>query len=153
MIPWDSKHVNLVRGKSALPPVQNKYKKYMHFRMKYATQGMKCVCLHLAYPTKGDIYWVLEQVEELSDWWEDDHHYANVSPCQGITPIVIGWLSRSLESMTLADEFQIILRQLVDDPSLGLVWQAINKNGKSRVTLDGTVRETAPKKTKGGRKV
>lgn len=153
MIPWSSKHVNLVKGKSTLPPVQNTYKKYVHFRLKYAFQGKKYVRLNIAFPTKGDISWVLEQIEESSDWWEEDHNYATVSPCQGITPVIIGWLSRSLESMTLSDEFQVILRQLVDDPSLGLVWQAINKNGKSRVALDGTVRDNQQKKQKNGRRV
>ena len=154
MVPWEIKHANLVKGRTALPPVQNKYKKYMHFRMKYATQGKKFIRLNIAFPSKGDILDVLEQIEETSEWWEDQHHYANVSPCQGITPVIIGWLSRSLESMTQAEEFQIVLRLLLDDPSLGLVWQAINKTGKSRVTLDGSVRETEPaKKTKGGKKI
>ena len=153
MIPWSSKHVNLVKGKSSLPPEQNTYKKYMHFRMKYASQGKKYVRLNIAYPSKGDIYWVLGQIEELSDWWEDEHNYANVSPCQGIIPVIIGWLSRSIETMTQADDLAIIIRQLVDDPSLGLVWQGINKTGQSRVALDGTVRDSQPKKSKNGRKV
>ena len=152
MVPWKDKTCNLTKAKTAISAEPNSYKKYLLMTMKYAVKGKKYIRMHVAFPLNGDIQYVLDCIKDSSDWYEEDNHYAQVSPCQGTVPVTIGWYSRSLESMTLSNELQDILRQMVSDPSLGLIWKNIDKSSDNRKSLAGTTQfQQQAKKKKGGK--
>ena len=151
-LPWESLICNMARSRATLPATPNGYRKFVYFKNKWISKGRKWTRIHIAFPTKGDVQVVLEEIEENSDWWEENRFYAHVSPCQGRVPFVIGFLSRSIEVMTISDEFQYVLRIILEEPSLGLLWKKIEKDPKARKSLGGTTHGQVTSKKKKGEK-